>query len=302
MSVPGGRRGTGVPEATALPEASQPRRGLIDQVAAPPTSEESAARRGPLLVIALGIAIAMAVGALWLVFGVREDSTTTSPEPSTASSATAVDPGTPLPSGDATAATSPAESGAPTITEPPPPHVATPEATPTPAPSPGVVVLDEGVILTMPPGWELYADEVVQNGRRLVRLRELTTDVRIQAVSLTSVTGPLDQACLDLVADHSGLYSGVAEGLPVSVGISGEGAGVSCAFTGTRISDGVPASVEFTLLKRGEATLVFRDTIPDALPEDAAALRELVTMECAAAQGFGVTVDQCLVTPAQADG
>ena len=88
----------------------------------------------------------------------------------------------------------------------------------------------------------------------------------------------------------------------MAVAISGEGSGVSCNFTGTRISDSVPASVEFTLLQRGGITLVFRDTIPASVPEDSPALAQLVEMECGAAAGFGVTVDQCALIPGQADG
>ncbi|MFD0866122.1 hypothetical protein ACFQ06_09905, partial [Tessaracoccus lubricantis] len=179
-----------------------------------------------------------------------------------------------------------------------------PEEEPSPVSSTpsGVRLALNGAVLDMPPGWQLYADELVQDQRRLVRIRELTTDVRIQAVSLTNVTGPLDQACLDLMTDHRQLFTGVAEGLPVTVPISGEGQGVSCNFTGTRASDGVANQVEFTLLQLGTVTLVFRDTVPTTVPEDSPALAQLVSMECAASESFGITVNQCALTPGQGGG
>ena len=104
----------------------------------------------------------------------------------------------------------------------------------------------------------------------------------------------------DMTTDRAQQITG--ELAEVGVSISGEGTGISCNFTGTRVSDGVPAMVEFTLLQRGEATLVFRDTIPTAVAVDSTAREQLVAMECEAATSFGVAVDQCALIPAPADG
>ncbi|NHB83746.1 hypothetical protein G7085_00895 [Tessaracoccus sp. HDW20] len=76
-----------------------------------------------------------------------------------------------------------------------------------PSPTPSVTtdlnVLDLGdAKIELLPGWQLYADEVVQDDRRLVRIKQVATDTRIQVVTLTSVTGPLASACEDLIADH----------------------------------------------------------------------------------------------------
>ncbi|MDO5677120.1 MAG: hypothetical protein Q4G35_06390 [Propionibacteriaceae bacterium] len=301
------------PRRSAEPEPDVPRRGFVEEPAAEIPEEESETRRGWLGVIALGIAVAIAVGALWLVFGSRNNPVTATP-PAPPVSPTQGPGDTTTPSTTATTATHPAPGeGSPTIVPGSPTGPDDPELGPSPSgtitesteptpPGPVPVELNDGATLMMPPGWELYADELVQDSRRLVRMSEHATDVRIQAVTLTSVTSPLHDACLELVADHRQSYNNVAEGLPVAVAISGEGSGVSCNFTGTRTSDNVPTSVEFTLLQRGDITLVFRDTIPSAVPDDSPALAQLVEMECRAAEGFGVTVDQCALTPGQAGG
>ena len=306
--APRGRRCAPEPELpppTPTSPSSGARRGIVEDE---PEADDT--RRAWLWIIALGAAIALTVGVMWLVFGTRgDDGGTAQPAP--------------IPSASET--TGPAEEDEPTqpaspTTEPPaaplPSNATSPAvdpAVPAPSASPGtssvepslpadLVELDDGATFTLLTGWEMYADQRVQNDRRLVRLRDTETDVRIQAVTLTTVTGPLDEACLDLVADHRRLYTGVAEGLPVGVAVSGEGEGISCNFTGTRVSDGVPAMVEFTLLQRGEATLVFRDTIPTAVPVASTAREQLVAMECEAATSFGVAVDQCALIPAPADG
>ena len=53
---------------------------------------------------------------------------------------------------------------------------------PSPSPTPpGVLDLGDAVV-TVPDGWEVYADELVQDARRLVRLRDPATDVRVHGV------------------------------------------------------------------------------------------------------------------------
>ena len=156
--------------------------------------------------------------------------------------------------------------------------------------------LDLGdVRLTVPDGWEVYADEVVQDDRRLVRLREPATDVRVQAVTLTTVGEDLTQACRDLVTDQQQAFTGVAESVVVDVPLTGGASGVSCAFTGTRTSDTVAAKVEFTIIRRDAdaQSLVFRDTVPDSVAEGSPVLAQLADMECAATETFGVVVGTC---------
>ena len=149
--------------------------------------------------------------------------------------------------------------------------------------------------LTVPEGWEVYADEVVQDDRRLVRLREPVTDVRVQAVTLTTVGEDLAQACRDLVTDQQQAFTNVAESVVVDVPLTGPASGVSCAFTGTRASDGVAAKVEFTIILRDEdaQSLIFRDTVPDSVAETSPVLAQLAGMECAATETFGVVVGSC---------
>ena len=105
----------------------------------------------------------------------------------------------------------------------------TPLASPSPTPSPSTApaVLDLGdVVLVVPDGWELYADELVQDSRRLVRVREPLSDTRVQAVTLTTVGDDLAQACRDLVTDQQQAFTGVAESVVVDVPMTG--AAVAC--------------------------------------------------------------------------
>ena len=161
-----------------------------------------------------------------------------------------------------------------------------------------------GATVVVQPGWQMYADEVVQGDRRLIRLREVATDTRIQAVILGTVGDDLDAACGELVADQRQAFTAVAESLAVTVPTGDGASGASCAFSGTRTSDGVANKVEFTLLRRNSdaMTLVFRDTIPAAVPDGSPVLAQLTDIECDAASTFGVVVTSCAATPAQGDG
>lgn len=183
------------------------------------------------------------------------------------------------------------------------PSAGTPSASPASS-SAGPVVLELGDSrVTVLPGWRLYADEVVQDDRRLVRLRHLETDTRIQIVTLTSINEDLATACSDLVTEQSKTYDNVAESATVDVSVAPGAEGVACSFTGTRTSDSVATKVDFTLVRRDtdSTTIVFRDTIPVAVPADSPARTELAVIECGAAYSFGVTISQC-ATPDQADG
>lgn len=280
----------------ALPEenrppvaATPPRRGIDDS---PPPHANLGPRRGVteprrdsdarlawLAIGVLGVAMAVVIAALYIVVGGR-DST---PAPSSPSASTAAPTQSAAPS--ATAAGS--VSGTPT-------PLASPSPTPSPTTAPAVLDLGD-VVLVVPDGWELYADEMVQDGRRLVRVREPLSDTRVQAVTLTTVGDDLAQACRDLVTDQQQAFAGVAESVVVDVPLTGAAAGVSCAFTGTRTEDGIAAKVEFTLIRReaDNQTLIFRDTVASAVPASAPVLAQLAAMECAAAETFGVVVASC---------
>jgi len=280
----------------ALPEenrppvaATPPRRGIDDSappqailrprrgIAEPPRDSDT--RRAWLAIGVLGLAMALVIAALYIVVGGRESV----PEPSSPSASAAASTQSSAP--PATAAGS--ASGTPT-------PLASPSPTPSPSTAPAVLDLGD-VVLVVPDGWELYADELVQDSRRLVRVREPLSDTRGQAVTLTTVGDDLAQACRDLVTDQQQAFTGVAESVVVDVPMTGAAGGVSCAFTGTRADDGVAAKVEFTLIRReaDNQTLIFRDTIPSAVPAGAPVLAELAAMECEAAETFGVVVASC---------
>lgn len=293
--------------APALPHTGA-RRALPDTAASSPQSPRRAAaaveeaprdgdRRTWLIAAILPLLLAAAIAVVWLTVGPRDSGLTTAVPSETSSTPTSGDSGQPEP-----IATAPLPSGSALASPAGRPSAPGDDVSGSPS-VPATTQLDlNGILFDMAAGWELYTDELVQDERRLVRMSEPNTDVRIQAVSLTSVSGPLDEACLDLMAEHRSLYTAVAEGLPVEVAINGEGEGVSCNFTGTRASDSVPTTVEFTLLQLDGVTLTFRDTVPSAVPEDSPALSELIAMECQAAASFGVAVDQCSLTPGPGGG
>lgn len=176
--------------------------------------------------------------------------------------------------------------------------VASPSASPSATASPGVktspLPLDDAT-LQVPAGWEVYADETVQDDRRLVRLREPATDVRLQAVTLTTVKGSLSTACGQLVKDHEASYTSPAQTPPFTVPVAPGGEGYSCGFRGVRTSDQQQGRVTFTMLRRtaDAHTLVLRATVPDAAATDKAAATQLETMTCSAAASFAVDLTRC---------
>lgn len=258
----------------------------------PPEDEEAADERRRWYALgALAVVLALAVFVAYMALGGRYDSA----EPTTGTS----EQGSAEPS-----ATAPAPSGG-TAPESPQPSPST-SASPQPSPTPSPTVLDLGdTSVTVLPGWQVYADEVVQDDRRLVRIKHATTDTRIQIVTLTSITGDLQTACTDLTTEHRQAYSDVADSATVDVSVAAGATGVACGFTGTRISDKVEVKVDFTIVQRAsdKTSIVFRDVVTQTVPADSPARTELATMECGAADDFGVTISQCAsATPGQGDG
>ena len=250
----------------------------------PPADDEDPRRRWYALG-ALAVVLALIVGVLFFVLRPGAEQANPGPTPTAATDG-------PSPSTGATPATSttPSASTQPSATP-------SPTMTPTPTPTtPAPLILDLGdANVTVLPTWQLYADEKVQDDRRLVRLKHLETDIRIQIVTLTSIDGDLDTACSDLMAEQRQTYSDVVLSETVSVAVGDGASGVACGFTGTRTSDDVAMKVDFTIVRRDadQKSIVFRDTVPQSVPADAPARAELATMECGAADTFGVAIKQC---------
>lgn len=274
-----GRRGGATPSSPPEDRSTGARR------AAPPSSGHRTAWR---VLGALGLALAVIVAVLYAITGGRPATTVPAPTSGSPSAATPSSSAEPTPDTHSDAASlSPSPAATDTAS-------ASASAEPSPSLSPGELDLLDTILVT-PDGWEVYADEVVQDSRRLVRLKEPDTDVRVQAVSLTGITGALDAACTALVDEQRSGFTSVAASPVVDVATAEGASGASCAFTGTRTSDRVPVKTEFTLLRRDldDHTLVFRDTIPTVVPADSQALVQLTTMECDAAEAFGAAVDDC---------
>lgn len=185
-------------------------------------------------------------------------------------------------------------SAPPTATGSPTPPASSAAASPTPSVTASPVALDDATI-SVPEGWELYADEQVQDDRRLVRIQESEADVRLQAVTLTSVTGELDTACEQLITEHEASYSNVATTPPFTVPVAPGGDGYSCGFRGVRASDSQPMTVTFTLLRRStdDHTLVLRSTVPEGVTADSEAATQLEDITCQAATSFDVDLSRC---------
>lgn len=150
--------------------------------------------------------------------------------------------------------------------------------------------------LTVPAGWEIYADELVEGERRMVRLSHTDTDARYQAVSLTAADPVLGTSCRALVSSQMDNYEVTGEDLVVAVGVDEEeGEGVSCGFTGIRQSDGVANHITYTLVRRDTDShvLMLRQTVPESLPAGSEARRDLSAMNCDTTTGFGVALPLC---------
>ena len=153
--------------------------------------------------------------------------------------------------------------------------------------------------LTAPPGWRLYGDESIEDGRRVIRLSHATTDVRLQVATIADVQGDVAAACETLSAAQQASFTDVTPTPTLGIGIDPvQGSGVTCGFHGTRTGDGVATTVTFTVVLRVSDghLLSLRTMIPDSLaqtPESEQARGELAAMNCAAGRNFQVTLPLC---------
>lgn len=225
----------------------------------------------------------------------------TAPPSTTAGSQAPVEPTSapPLPSATGTGPTdSPGtagESPTPAVTssvEPTPSQPSTAVSTPAAV---GVIKLND-TSFAAPDGWALYGDELIETDRRLVRLNNTATNLRLQVVTLKSADADLAAACRALVASQAGQFTGVVEQPASPVGVDpATGTAATCGFRGVRASDGVANAVTFTLVRRAPDShvLMLRSTVPDAVPADSAAPGQLAAMQCAASGTFGVALPLC---------
>lgn len=249
-----------------------PRRGVQGSSGGPAGIITQLLERRPLF-IALSVVVALAVlaAAVLLIRGLQNTEEPGATQNSTTESVTAEAPSPPAETDD-TAVPSPLEQ-----------------------PENARLALDDTSV-TIPEGWELYADESVDESRRLVRLRDPDSDIRVQVVTLTAVGEDLSAACQALVDDQSTAYTNVTPVLPSPIGLnSTEGTGVVCGFGGTRISDTDDNSVTFTLLQRTSDahSLILRSTIPASVPTDSPGRAALFGLTCEASSGFGPPLPLC---------
>lgn len=243
-----------------------------------------------IVAVGAGFALAVMVLTLYLVRGAAP--TTTQPEsaPPTASSTNSPRP-------DQTDKTQSATTAGPPLDSTTPQGEVSPAQTAAPSGPVDLTAIQlDDAEFALPGGWELYADDVVDGSRRLVRIREPLSDVRAQLVSLTSIGTDLSGACQALIDDQGGNYSNMVPVLPAAIGLtSTEGTGVTCGFRGTRASDAQDNSVTFTLLQRtsDSHSLVLRSTIPASVSADAPASTALFGVNCQASSSFGVPLPLC---------
>ena len=207
--------------------------------------------------------------------------------PSTASA-----PGSSAP---ATAAPSGSTAPLPGTVSPAPVPPASPEPTPAGSAAAGLVELNDARF-TAPRGWTIYGDEMIEDARRAVRLRDPATEARLQAVTLEGGATELADACVSLVDLQQAQFTDVTRQLVVPIGVSATaGAGIRCGFTGLRSSDGVSNTVAFTLVSRvsDSHVLMLRATVPDTVASESAAVLQLGSMSCEASASFGVPLPLC---------
>lgn len=187
-----------------------------------------------------------------------------------------------------------------TATSPSPTLTASPDAEDTSGAVPATEELKlNDTAFNAPAGWSIYGDEVIETDRRVVRLTNTTTDLRLQVATLaTTGGGDVAAVCESLSASQQSKFSDVTTTPTLGIGIDpAQGAGVTCGFHGTRTGDSVPATVSFTVVVRvsdGHA-LTLRSMIPDALTGAAGeqARGELAAMNCSASRNFQVTLPLC---------
>lgn len=178
---------------------------------------------------------------------------------------------------------------------------AAPVGTPTPEPSPegsstpSRIDLNDAQFLVAD-GWSVYGDELIEDDRRAVRLSDGDTDARLQAVTLGASSTSLADSCTSLVDLQQTQFTAPTRNLVVPIGVgAAAGSGVRCGFSGVRTSDGVTATVMFTLVSRASDShvLMLRSTVPGTVPADSPAIGQLTSMSCQASQSFGVPLPLC---------
>ncbi len=169
------------------------------------------------------------------------------------------------------------------------------EPPPTTTQTAGNIQLDDAAFLA-PEGWRLYGDEQIENSRRVVRLSQPATDVRLQAATLEPSGEPLQSSCSALVDFQQAQFADVTHQLvsPISVD-PGLGSAVQCGFNGVRESDGVPNTVSFTLVTRANDShvLMLRTTVPEQSVDSSTVVAQLSAMTCGASTSFGVPLPLC---------
>lgn len=264
-----------------------PRRGVDEEQ----TSRGVPSSLRPLLVVlGAGLSLAVVVTAIYLSTGSSDPVDSTVPSPPATTEAAS-----PSPSPSTSPSASPTNTLAPSASASPSPSPGAEGSVLPSLPVQGALEIDDAKI-TVPSGWELYADQMVDDSRRLVRLREPVSDIRAQFVTLTSIDDDLNAACQALVKDQSAAYEDVTPALVSPIGLnSTAGSGVTCGFTGTRTSDGVSNTVTFTIVQRSEDehSLVLRSTIPSTIPADDAKRAALFGLNCEASTSFGLPLPLC---------
>ncbi|MEO7588896.1 MAG: hypothetical protein ABIS84_12810 [Arachnia sp.] len=277
------------------PGPARARRVAVDD-GEPDAGNPHRARRwagvGVLVVLALSL-------LLWLVMRPAGDVTTVLP-PTTMAATPTPTAAAPSPSEAPTSSAAPSAtvgSAAPlpaTVTPAPAP-LESPEPTPGGSEAAGTIVLNDATF-TAPSGWLLYGDDVIEDGRRAVRLSNDTTDARLQAVTLNPGDSDLSASCASLVDLQQAQFTEVTRQLVVPIGVdAASGTGVRCGFTGVRASDGVANTVAFTLVSRvaDAHVLMLRTTVPQDVESDSPAVQQLGAMSCEASDSFGVTLPLC---------
>lgn len=175
------------------------------------------------------------------------------------------------------------------------PSPSTPAPEPSPSPRPAVKEVVGDAVIQRPQAWELYHDEMAEGDRRLIRIRDNTSGVRLQVTTLAELRDPLDEACQALASDQAKGYAVDHQVNPRTLPVSGSAQGLLCGFEGTREGDDQPTSVLFTLIRRAEDrhTLIVRQMDPSTLDASSRALSEASAMTCAASQSFGHALPLC---------
>lgn len=147
-----------------------------------------------------------------------------------------------------------------------------------------------------PQGWSLYGDEEIEGSRRVVRLSQQDTDVRMQAVTLEPSGEGLGSACSSLVDFQQAQFADVEKQLVAPIGVDAKlGSAVQCGFSGIRASDGVDNAVTFTIISRASDShvLMLRTTVPKDSSDASPIIAQLNAMACGASTSFGVSLPLC---------